>query len=251
MSIYHYAQTPKKAESVSVNGKNIHYEVYGEGPPLILLHGYSLSSQSWRPYVADFDQEYEVYLMDLTGHGKSEAFKEDLNIKSVAEDLQALIRYLDLPKIQAIGFSFGGDVLFQLALLEPQLIKSMITIGAVGTWTVNDFPQYQKGFTFENRNDFPWLATSHQSEEQVKGIMRQFMNYTVKLSDSQLKQIQPEVLLTLGDDDEGMNLEEVVRVKKHLPHSDLWILPNVSHGAHEGENKEEFIRKAKAFLTKN
>lgn len=251
MSTYHYAQTPKKAESVSVNGKNIYYEVYGEGAPLILLHGYSLSSQSWRPYVADFDQEYKVYLVDLTGHGKSEAFKEDLNIKSVAEDLQVLIRYLDLPKIQAIGFSFGGDVLFQLALLEPALIQSMITIGAVGTWTVNDFPQYQKGFTFENRSDFPWLATSHQSEEQVKGIMRQFMNYTVKLSDSQLKQIQPEVLLTLGDDDEGMNLEEVVRVKKHLPHSDLWILPNVSHGAHEGANKAEFIRKAKAFLTKN
>lgn len=251
MSTQHYAQTPKKAESVSVNGKNIYYEVYGEGAPLILLHGYSLSSQSWQPYVTDFDQEYEVYLVDLTGHGKSEAFKADLNIKSVAEDLQALIRYLDLPKIQAIGFSFGGDVLFQLALLEPALIQSMITIGAVGTWTVNDFPQYQKGFTFENRSDFPWLATSHQSEEQVKGIMRQFMNYTVKLSDSQLKQIQPEVLLTLGDDDEGMNLEEVVRVKKHLPHSDLWILPNVSHGAHEGENKEEFIRKAKVFLTKN
>lgn len=251
MSTHHYAQNPEKAESVSVNGKNIYYEVYGEGTPLILLHGYSLSSQSWLPYVADFDQEYEVYLVDLTGHGKSEAFKEDLNIKSVAEDLHALIRYLDLPKIQAIGFSFGGDVLFQLALLEPDLIQSMITIGAVGTWTVNDFPQYQKGFTFENRSEFPWLATSHQSDEQVEGIMRQFKNYTVKLSDAQLKQVQPEVLLTLGDDDEGMNLEEVVRVKKYLPHSDLWILPNVSHGAHEGENKAEFIRKAKAFLTKN
>lgn len=250
MSTYHYAQSPKKAESVSLNGKNIYYEVYGEGTPLILLHGYSLSSQSWLPYVADFDQEYEVYLVDLTGHGKSDPFKESLNIKSVAQDLQALIHYLELPKIQAIGFSFGGDVLFQLALLEPDLIQSMITIGAVGTWTVNDFPQYQKGFTFENRSDFPWLATSHQSEEQVKGIMQQFKNYSIELSDSQLQQIQPEVLLTLGDDDEGMKLEEVVRVKKHLPHSDLWILPNVSHGAHEGENKEEFIRKAKVFLTK-
>lgn len=250
MSTYQYAQGPKKAESVSVNGKNIYYEVYGEGPPLILLHGYSLSSKSWQPYVADFDKEYEVYLVDLTGHGKSEPFKEDLNIKSVAEDLQALIHYLELPKIQAIGFSFGGDVLFQLALLEPTLIQSMITIGAVGTWTVNDFPQYQEGFTFENRNNFAWLATSHQSDEQVKGILSQFKHYTVSLSDFELAQIQTEVLLTLGDDDEGMNLEEVVRVKKYLAKSDLWILPNVSHGAHEGENKEEFIRKAKTFLTK-
>lgn len=251
MTTYHYAQNPKKAESVSVNGKNIYYEVYGEGPPLILLHGYSQSSKSWLPYVADFDQKYEVYLVDLTGHGNSEAFKEDLSIKAVAEDLNALIHYLKLPKIKAIGFSFGGDVLFQLALINPPLIESMVTIGAVGTWTVNDFPQYQEGFTFENRSNFPWLATSHQSDAQVKGIMDQFQNYTVKLSDAALKQIQTEVLLTLGDDDEGMDLEEVVRVKKHLSKSDLWILPNVSHGAHEGENKEEFIRKVKAFLSKN
>ena len=138
-----------------------------------------------------------------------------------------------------------------LSCLNPPLIESLVTIGAVGTWTVNDFPQYQEGFTFENRNNFVWLATSHQSDEQVKGILSQFKQYTVLLSDSELAQIQTEVLLTLGDDDEGMDLEEVVRVKKHLPKSDVWILPNVSHSAHEGDKKEEFIRKAKAFLSKN
>ncbi len=53
-----------------------------------------------------------------------------------------------------------------------------------------------------------------------------------------------------GDDDEGMDLVEVARVRKNLPISDLWILPNVSHGAHEGETKDEFITKSKAFLSK-
>ncbi len=251
MSTSLFSQTPKKSASASVNGKDLYYEVYGEGDPLIFLHGYSLSSKSWRPYVSDFDKDYEVYLIDLTGHGKSEPFKEKLSIKGVAEDLYSLIQHLKLEKIKAVGFSFGGDVLYQLALLNPTLIKSMITIGAVGTWDVNDFPQFEEGYTYENRANFPWLKTSHESDDHIRAIMSQFKNYTVYLSNEELRQIQPDVLVMMGDDDEGMDFDEVARIKKHLPRSDVWILPNVSHSAHEGENKEEFVLKAKAFFDKD
>ncbi|MEM9078830.1 MAG: alpha/beta hydrolase [Bacteroidota bacterium] len=244
------SQTPKKSESVAINGKTLYYEIYGKGKPLFLLHGYTQSSVSWKPYVKAYEKEYEVYLIDLTGHGKSEAFKEDLSIRSVAEDLNSLIQYLNLDKIKAIGFSFGGDVLYQLALINPSLVTSMITIGAVGTWTINDFPEYLEAFTFENSANFPWLKTSHSGDEQIKAIMNQFKNYTIKISDKELQNIKPEVLIMIGDDDEGMNLKEVIRVKENLPNSDLWVLPNVSHGAHEGETKEEFIIKSKAFLSK-
>ncbi len=244
------SQSPRKAESVSVNGKNIYYEIYGEGKPLFLLHGYTQSSNSWKSYVKDYEKEYEVYLVDLTGHGRSEPFKQDLSIRSVAEDLNSLIKYLKLEKIKAIGFSFGGDVLYQLALINPTLIECMITIGAVGTWTILDFPEYLEAFTFENRANFPWLKTSHDGDEHIKAIMDQFKNYIVKLSDKELQNIKPEVLIMIGDDDEGMSLNEVVRVKENLPNSDLWILPNVSHGAHEGETRDEFIIKSKMFLNK-
>ena len=250
ITINMYSQTPKKSESALVNGKNIYYEVYGEGEPLFLLHGYTLSTKSWLPYVKDFEGEYEVYLIDLTGHGKSEIFKEDLSIKSVAADLNVLVRHLKLDKIKAIGFSFGGDVLYQLALLNPPLIESMITIGAVGTWTVDDFPEYQKAFAFENRANFPWLVDYHETDERIKALMDQFKNYKIKLTIEELQAIVPEVLIMIGDDDEGMDFEEVARVKKNLPKSDLWILPNVAHGAHEGETKDEFVVKSKAFLSK-
>lgn len=245
-----FSQTPKKSETVFVNGKNMYYEVHGKGSPLILLHGYSLSSVSWKPYISDFEDEYELYLVDLTGHGMSDPFKEDLSIRDVATDLHQLIQYLELDKIKAIGFSFGGDVLYQLALLDPSLIESMITIGAVGTWDVDDFTEYLEGFTFENRGNFPWLETSHKSDEHIKALMDQFKNYTVFLSNEELQQIQPEVLVMMGDDDDGMDFDEVARVKKNLPKSDIWILPDVSHSAHEGEHKDEFILKAKKFLAK-
>lgn len=60
MSTPLFSQIPKKSESVFVNGKNIYYEIYGKGEPLFLLHGYTLSSKSWLPYVEDFHEEYEA-----------------------------------------------------------------------------------------------------------------------------------------------------------------------------------------------
>ena len=250
LTIPAYSQTPTEAKTVKVHGKNLYYEKYGKGSPLIFLHGYSLSSTHWKPYVSDFENDYEVYLIDLTGHGNSDPFREELSIKSVAQDLQVLIQHLQLKTIQAIGFSFGGDLLYQLALLQPDLIKSMITIGAVGSWDVNDFPKYLNGYKYENRDQFPWLKTSHKSDETIKGLMEQFQNYTVFLSDEELQKIDSEVMIMMGDDDEGMDIEEVARVRKNLPNSDLWILPNVSHGAHQEENKDEFVLKSKSFLQK-
>ena len=251
ISNFSLSQVANKSETVLVKGKNIYYEVHGKGKPLFLLHGYTLSSKSWLSYVGDFKEDYTVYLIDLTGHGKSDEFQNKLSIKSVAEDLNSLVLHLELKKIQAIGFSFGGDVLYQLALINPSLIESMITIGAVGTWSVNDFPEYQKIFTYENRANFPWLLPNHGTDKKIKALMTQFNNYVVKLSKIELQSIRPEVLIMIGDDDAGMDLHEVARVKANLPNSDLWILPNVSHGAHEGETKDEFIIKSKAFLAKN
>ncbi|MFT6881134.1 MAG: pimeloyl-ACP methyl ester carboxylesterase [Algoriphagus sp.] len=77
----------------------------------------------------DYEKDYQVYLIDLTGHEKSEAFKTPLDIKSVGEDLNALLDCLKLDSLRAIGFSFGGNILYQLALNHPSRLKSMITIG--------------------------------------------------------------------------------------------------------------------------
>ena len=136
------AQTPKKAETVVVNGQNIYYEVYGKGEPLFLLHGFTQSSKSWLPYVADYENNFEVYLVDIRGHGKSSWFKENISIRSIAKDLDALAGYLKLERINGIGYSYGGDMLIQMELLHPGLIKSMITIGTCGTWHAKEFPEF-------------------------------------------------------------------------------------------------------------
>jgi pimeloyl-ACP methyl ester carboxylesterase len=248
-SFSNWSQDLKNAETISINGKNIYYEVYGSGEPLFLLHGYSLSSKYWLPYISDFQDEYTVYVVDLQGHGKSDVFEENWTVKAVAENLNGLIEYLKLDEIKAIGYSYGGDVLFQLSANNPGLVKSMVTIGAVGSWDIKDYPSWEAFFQYSNLDNFPEIKSFQHDDEHIRTILKSFKKYRVKLSDAQLKNMQSNVLLILGDDDDTIPLAEVARVRKNLPSSDLWILPNRPHGAHE-KNKSEFARVSKLFLSK-
>lgn len=242
------ANQPTKAETVIIDVKNIYYEVYGKGTPLFLLHGYTQSSKVWRNHVNDYINEYQVYLVDLSGHGKSDAFTETLSIKKVAEDLHGLIQYLKLDKIKALGFSYGGDVLYQLALINPSLIDSMVTIGSLGSWSIKDHPEIEKSFTYEIAKDYPWIKGAHKSDEQVRIMFEQFKNYSIRISNNNLKRIKTNVLIVAGDNDQGVPLKEVMRSRKYLSNSDLWIIANVGHGGHDAESKEAFVRVSKIFL---
>lgn len=243
-----FSQTPTKAEMVTLNGSNIYYEEYGKGEPLFLLHGFTQSSQSWLPYVDDYANDFKVYLVDLRGHGRSSQFKEKLSIKAAAMDLNALINHLKIQQINAIGFSYGGDVLFQLALLNPSLIKSMISIGASGSWNANDFPHWVEYLSYKNVDNLPWMRVQQTSDEQIRSILDQMVNYRVYLGDNEMKGIHSNILFVFGDQDDSIPLEEISRARKNLPNTSLWILPNTSHSAHKDKNKSEFVRVSKDFF---
>ena len=246
-SIFGFGQNVKQAETVTIDGNSIYYEVYGEGEPLLLLHAWTLSSKNWIPYVPDFEQDYEVYLIDLPGHGRSDAFNKDWSVNTSAQILNGLVEYLGLEQIRAIGFSYGADVIFQLATINSKLFKSFITIGAVGNWDAKDFPDWVKDFSLSNLENLTWINAYQNDVDHINAMLNYFINYRVNLSDEQLKKINSDVLLIQGDDDDSMTLEEVARFRKNLPNSDLWILPNSSHDARKS-NSGEFIRVAKEFL---
>jgi pimeloyl-ACP methyl ester carboxylesterase len=245
-----YSQTQKKTETVRVNGTNVYYEVYGKGKPLLFLHGFTHSSKSWLPYLNDYAKEFEVYLVDLKGHGKSDPFKETLSIQAAARDVDGLIRHLQLESIDAIGYSYGGDVLFQLALLRPELIKSMVVIGACGICNIRDFPQWIDYLSYKNIEDLPWMREAHQSEEQIKSILTQVANYNVTVSEAEFRSITARVLLVMGDGEDSILWDDILKAKNNLPNVSLWVIPNTGHRAHKDANMDAFIKVSKEFLNK-
>lgn len=242
-----HSQTPKKAATVALNGSNIYYEVYGNGRPLFLLHGYTHSSKEWLPFVSEYVNDFEVYLVDLKGHGKSSQFSKKLDIRDVAKDVDNLIRHLELDNVSAIGYSFGGDVLFQLALIHPGLVTSMVAIGACGVEDIRLFPQWIEYLSYKNISNLPWMREEQTSDEQIKSILEQLPNYIVSISPQEFKSITTKTLFVVGDNEDSILWEDLLTAKNNLPNSYLWVIPNTSHRAHK-ENKAEFVRLSKEFL---
>jgi len=236
-----------KSETIDLKGKKTYYEVYGSGEPLLFLHGYGGTSKSWRSFISDYQDDFEIYLIDLQGFGKSNSFDPNWSINSVAQNINDLLEYLELDSVKAIGFSYGGDVIFQLAHINPNMVKTMISIGAIGSWNALDNPGFVKYFSFSNRANLTKVRDRQTSEKQFRAILDYFTNYNVFLSDKDLQNIRTKTMIILGDDD-SFSLDEVERVRKSLPNFDLWILPNTGHFAHEGKNLSEFLRVSKEFL---
>jgi len=246
-----FTQTPRKSETVNLNGSSLYYEVYGKGKPLLLLHAFTQSSISWLPFVQYYADDYEVYLVDLTGHGKSGKFTEDLSIKNVALELNVLLQHLKLTGINAIGYSYGGDVLMQLALLDPGRVKSMIIIGACGSWKAADFPKWVEYLSYNNIENLPWMHEQQTSEEQIRSILDQVVNYNITVTDTELKSIMAKTLIVVGDKEDSITFECILSAKNNIPNSFLWIVPNTDHRAHKDKNQDDFIRISKDFLTQN
>lgn len=226
----------------------LYYEVFGEGEPLFLLHGFFLSSKHWQPFVEDFSNDFEVYLVDLTGHGRSSNFEDSVSITEAADDLYELTQYLGFEKIKAIGFSFGADVIFHLAANHPTVVESMIAIGGLGTWDVNNYPDWIEYFSYGNIENLSFLKEHHPEEERLKWLLDHFYQYTPFLSDEALANISANTLLVLGAEDTSIPLSEVSRARNLVPSFTFWVLPNTGHDAHQGKNKQEFVGMAVEFF---
>ena len=85
----------------------------------------------------------------------------------------------------------------------------------------------------------------------MKAILDQFPNYIVTVTDDELKSTKTKKLIVMGDKDKTISMDCFAAVKENLDNSYLWILPNTSHVAYEGENKIDFVRKSKEFFAGN
>ena len=85
---------PNTTELVKVKGTRLYFEDYGVGEPLIFLHAYTQSSVAWNSFVEDSSNDYEVYLIYLRGHGKSDSCRRRFSVSECAKDVIDLVKYL-------------------------------------------------------------------------------------------------------------------------------------------------------------
>src|SRR5215475_1135900 len=114
--------------TLSVNGIDLAYEVRGDGPPLLLLHGFFGSSGDW-VHLFDLDalaRRYRVIAPDLRGHGRSSNPSGEFTYRQCGADVAALLDHLDIARCKAVGVSAGGNTLLHLATQQPERVAAMV-----------------------------------------------------------------------------------------------------------------------------
>lgn len=108
----------------------IYYEIHGQGPPLVLLHGYALNGVMWEFQKPVFSKTHTVITVDLRGFGQSSCGKS-WSDSIMAEDIIGMIRSLNLSDVAILGFSMSGPVAFQVACEIPDVVTKLIMVSSI------------------------------------------------------------------------------------------------------------------------
>jgi len=120
--------TSTAARLASVNGIELAYQTFGEGDPLVLLHGGFGSVEMFGPNVAALASGRLVIGVDLQSHGRTPAADRPMRFETMADDVAALIRELGLPKADVMGFSLGGGVALRTAIQHPDVVNRLVLV---------------------------------------------------------------------------------------------------------------------------
>jgi len=122
---------------LNINGVRVNYEVAGEGKAVVLIHGYTGSSQDWSNQMSALSPTYRVITVDLRGHGKSSAPSRemDYSIELFVEDVHSILNHLNIEKCCLVGHSLGGFIALEFALKYPELLAGLVLVDtSSGDW---------------------------------------------------------------------------------------------------------------------
>ncbi len=113
---------------VLVNGIRLHYQVCGEGAPLVLAHGFGATLGMWAEQIDAFSQKYRLAVYDTRGHGCTEAPRDwsSYGVDDYVEDQRQLMDHLGIDSAYVGGLSMGGMIALQFALTHPQRVKALL-----------------------------------------------------------------------------------------------------------------------------
>ena len=116
--------------SITTDQGNVHYEVYGRGQPVILLHGWLGSWALWQETMAVLGREYRTYALDFWGFGDSGKKRDSYNVLDFVDLVDQFMESLGISQAPLIGHSMGGTVSLSVAIRYPQRVSKVVVIGS-------------------------------------------------------------------------------------------------------------------------
>lgn len=234
-------------------GCDLHYDVVGEGEPLLWLHGGLGRGADWQFVFSAPPDGYRLVAPDLRGHGRSTGASATYSFKQSAFDVFALLDHLAIDRIKVIGLSGGGITAMHLATLQPSRVAAMVVVSAPAA-----FPEQAKALqrifseALLGENERSMMRQRHARPGQLDTLLAQIRampdggdpNFTREM----LGTIAAETLIVFGDHDPLYPVSLAVDLRTAIPPSWLWVIPNGGHGPIFGADAPRFVETVRAFL---
>ncbi|MEI6575212.1 MAG: alpha/beta hydrolase [Bacteroidota bacterium] len=222
-----YGSNPVAGHTINLRGFMLYYEVYGQGEPLLMIHGNGGSMNNFQNQIPYFAQHYRVILADSRAQGRSVDDSDTLSYEMMADDINALLDSLHLDSCRVIGWSDGGINGLLLAIRHPEKVKKLTITGA------NLWPDSSAvgGAEFKNGMDYYNSLKQMTRTPKVRNDLKlaQIIAFEPHITLQQLNHIKCPSLVIGGDHDLILP-EHTMLIAKSIPGAFLWILPNSGHG---------------------
>ncbi len=233
--------TAAEGKYASINGINMYYEVHGKGKPLVLIHGGGSTIETTYGRVLPLlAKTHKIIAVELQVHGHTSDRNSPISFEQDAEDVAALLKYLQIEKADVMGFSNGGTTTMYLAARYPKLVNKIILAScmykrsgvpeqfweAMKTPKFSDMPQAYK-------DEYKKVAPKPELLDTMFNKCAQRMQMFKDVPEEEIRAIKAPSLIIAGDKDVPTP-EHLVEMYRNLPNSSLIIVPG-GHGDYLGE----------------
>lgn len=246
------AMDPAASGHVEINGVDYHYQIHGEGEPLLLLHGGLGTLDMFAPILPTLTAARQVVGIDLHGHGRTPLGDRAIDLVDMGGDLARVVETLGYEQIDVMGYSMGGGVAAQLAVQNPELVRRLVLVST---------PAAKDGFYPDIVDQMHQISAQmadamhgtpmHEAYAAVAPVADDFPRLLDAMGDMvrrrdvyelEVEELTMPVMLIYGDGD-MFRLEHVVEfykrlgggqgdagwMRENMPTNRLAILPDLTH----------------------
>ena len=223
----------------------MYVEVYGEGKPLLMIHGNGSDISAFAQNIPYFSKKYQVIAADSRAQGKSADPGDSLSFEMMADDFAVLLDAMHIDSAYVIGWSDGGINALLLAMRHPGKVIKLVATGA--NLTADSSAFIPSSWTddknrFEADKNKTWPTSKEKNDWKI--FMLDWLQPNIPFS--ALKAIQCPSLIICGDHD-LITIEHTAAIYKNIPRAYLWVLPNSGHGTLQ-DHRDEFNKMVNEFF---
>ena len=243
---------PKASGMAEVNDIKMYYAEYGEGDPILFIHGGLGNADVWGHQVADFAKDHRVIVANSRGHGRSTRSQQPFGYDLMTLDYVALLDYLKIGKVTLVGWSDGGIIGIDMAMKHPEKLTRVVAQAA------NVTTDGVKSDVMSNKTFADYINVAGEYYQKLSPTPKEYDAFVKQISEmwatqptwtaADLGKITVPVTLAIGDHDEAVKLDHTEMMAKEIPGAKLVILKDASHFAmlQDPEGYDAMIRDAMA-----